>query len=102
MLTHKNLHKMADILQTVYSNLFPLKINCCIVMELSQKFILMGIIVSNSALFQCLVSAKYFTIQCSLDLSVITRGQFWPSGIVVACVCVCACVCPSIISLSVQ
>ena len=23
----------------------------------------------------------------------ITRGQFWPSGIVVACVCVCVCVC---------
>ena len=22
-----------------------------------------------------------------------TRGQFWPSGIVVACVCVCVCVC---------
>ena len=21
-----------------------------------------------------------------------TRGQFWPSGIVVACVCVCVCV----------
>ena len=21
-----------------------------------------------------------------------TRGQFWPSGIVIACVCVCACV----------
>ena len=27
-----------------------------------------------------------------------TRGQFWPSGIVVACVCVCVClfVCPSV------
>ena len=25
--------------------------------------------------------------------SVFTRGQFWPSGIVVACVCVCVCVC---------
>ena len=33
-----------------------------------------------------------------------TRGQFWPSGIVVACVCVCVCmcVCPSIMSLSVR
>ena len=35
---------------------------------------------------------------------VFTRGQFWPSGIVVACVCVCVCVCmcvcPSIMSLS--
>ena len=34
----------------------------------------------------------------------ITRGQFWPSGIVVACVCVCVyvcvSVCPSIMSLS--
>ena len=31
-----------------------------------------------------------------------TRGQFWPSGIVVACVCLCVCVsvCPSIMSLS--
>ena len=24
-----------------------------------------------------------------------TRGQFWPSGIVVTCVCFCVCVCPS-------
>ena len=24
---------------------------------------------------------------------IFTRGQFWPSGIVVACVCVCVCVC---------
>ena len=29
-----------------------------------------------------------------------TRGQFWPSGIVVACVCVFVYVCPSIMSLS--
>ena len=27
---------------------------------------------------------------------VFTRGQFWPSGIVVACVCVCVCVCLSV------
>ena len=26
----------------------------------------------------------------------ITRSQFWPSGIVVACVCVCVCVCLSV------
>ena len=26
-------------------------------------------------------------------ISIFTRGQFWPSGIVVACVCVCMCVC---------
>ena len=36
--------------------------------------------------------------------SIFTRGQFWPSGIVVACVCVyvcvCVSVCPSIMSLS--
>ena len=32
---------------------------------------------------------------CILDYSVLvfTRGQFWPSGIVVACVRVCVCVC---------
>ena len=30
--------------------------------------------------------------------TIFTRGQFWPSGIVVACVCVCVClsVCPSV------
>ena len=28
--------------------------------------------------------------------SVFTRGQFWPSGIVVACVCVCVSVCLSV------
>ena len=28
-----------------------------------------------------------------ISLVVITRSQFWPSGIVVACVCVCMCVC---------
>ena len=27
---------------------------------------------------------------------IFTRGQFWPSGIVVACVCVCVCVCLSV------
>ena len=27
---------------------------------------------------------------------IFTRGQFWPSGIVVACVCVCVCVCVSV------
>ena len=32
--------------------------------------------------------------------AVFTRGQFWPSGIVVASVCVCVCVCPSIMSFS--
>ena len=28
--------------------------------------------------------------------SVFTRCQFWPSGIVIACVCVCVCVCVSL------
>ena len=28
--------------------------------------------------------------------TVFTRGQFWPSGIVVACVCVCVSVCQSV------
>ena len=28
--------------------------------------------------------------------TIFTRGQFWPSGIVVACVCVCTCVCQSV------
>ena len=28
-----------------------------------------------------------------ISLPVFTRGQFWPSGIVVACVCVSVCVC---------
>ena len=27
------------------------------------------------------------------EFIIFTRGQFWPSGIVVACVCVCVCVC---------
>ena len=37
---------------------------------------------------------------CTLSLCLtrlfFTRGQFWPSGIVVACVCVCVCVCLSV------
>ena len=37
----------------------------------------------------------YFpSVRPSVCLShLFTRGQFWPSGIVVACVCVCVCVC---------
>ena len=27
------------------------------------------------------------------EVSIFTRGQFWPSGIVVVCVCVCVCLC---------
>ena len=29
-------------------------------------------------------------------LLLFTRGQFWPSGIVIACVCVFVCVCPCV------
>ena len=28
-----------------------------------------------------------------LDIPVFTRGQLWPSGIVIACVCLCVCMC---------
>ena len=38
------------------------------------------------------------------SLGVFTRGQFWPSGIVIGCVCgsVCPCVCVSITRLSAR
>ena len=46
----------------------------------------------------------YFRINCRMHMlicvTILTRGQFWPSGIVVACVCMCVSVCPSIMSLS--
>ena len=34
------------------------------------------------------------SVNCTIG-SIFTRGQFWPSGIVIAgvCLCVCACVC---------
>ena len=42
----------------------------------------------------------FLTDNMKAALRVFTRGQFWPSGIVVACVCVCVCVrlsvCPSV------
>ena len=42
----------------------------------------------------------YYQIHCGADVteSIFTRGQFWPSGIVIACVCVCVrvCVCHSV------
>ena len=36
-----------------------------------------------------------FRIDCECSQAIFTRGQFWPSGIVIACVCgsVCPCVC---------
>ena len=33
------------------------------------------------------------SVQGPILRTIFTRGQFWPSGIVVACVCVCVCVC---------
>ena len=35
-------------------------------------------------------------ISISIQADIVTRGQFWPSGIVVACVCVCVSVCLSV------
>ena len=51
-------------------------------------------------LFHC-EKAIQDTADCRL---VFTRGQFWPSGIVVACVCVCVClsICVSITCLSAR
>ena len=41
--------------------------------------------------------AKYIIVNLErwhdVFVFVFTRGQFWPSGIVVACVCLCTCVC---------
>ena len=42
--------------------------------------------------FQFLSSGSNLSISSGYDV-VFTRGQFWPSGIVVACVCVCVCPC---------
>ena len=36
------------------------------------------------------------TLDLGFSRSIFTRGQFWPSGIVVACVCVCLSVCLSV------
>ena len=36
------------------------------------------------------------TMNCLSAEMIFTRGQFWPSGIVLACVYLCACVCPSV------
>ena len=64
----------------------------------------------GSALPVKLLSGQYhITLLISNEnwILVFTRGQFWPSGIVVACVCVCVCVrqswaCPSDNSSTVQ
>ena len=34
--------------------------------------------------------------QNKIENYIFTRGQFWPSGIVFACVCVCMSVCPCV------
>ena len=41
-------------------------------------------------------SAQIFVSFIACIFLFITRGQFWPSGIVVACVCVCVSVCLSV------
>ena len=46
--------------------------------------------------FGLLLLNKFQDIVRNVNASFITRGQFWPSGIVVACVCVCVCVCLSV------
>ena len=52
----------------------------------------------------CTLWCQFLFVVYYMDFCIFTRGQFWPSGIVVACVCVCTCVCvsvcPSIMSLS--
>ena len=42
------------------------------------------------------IKCALFILVCSS--TIFTRGQFWPSGIVIACVCVCVrvCVCQSV------
>ena len=45
----------------------------------------------------CFLNVVFWTrlhfCRCNLSCSIFTRGQLWPSGIVVACVCLCVCVC---------
>ena len=38
------------------------------------------------------ISRSLILNSCLIHMSVFTRGQYWPSGIVVACVCLCVCV----------
>ena len=49
------------------------------------------------------ISTKFSSFAAKEDI-IFTRGQFWPSGIVVACVCLCVCVSvrASITSLSAR
>ena len=43
--------------------------------------------------FQTILFGK---VLIKIENAIFTRGQFWPSGIVAACVCVCLCVCVSV------
>ena len=55
--------------------------------------------VFTHVLMPCNIITLYFRLPCfhgSNSVLLFTRGQFWPSGIVVACVCVCMCVCPCV------
>ena len=35
----------------------------------------------------------HYSYECFTQIHFITQGQFWPLGIVIACVCVCVCPC---------
>ena len=43
----------------------------------------------------CIIGIEKCGIMEVGQVMIFTRGQFWPSGIVVACVCLCVCVCQS-------
>ena len=43
--------------------------------------------------FHVEMAYKFYPIYRRIDSLIFTRGQFWPSGIVVACVCVSVCPC---------
>ena len=52
---------------------------------------------------QTLNTGLYFTVISQSDyIFIYTRGQFWPSGIVVACVCLCVRPCAVITGLSAR
>ena len=61
-----------------------------------------GFAIKRSIIFKTLLASSvrhhsYNSIRYAWMLShLFTRGQLWPSGIVVACVCLCMCVCVSV------
>ena len=70
----------------------PYVSSCLAVDSNHAKFIWGSIYICASYHFSTLRQSKWF--KSSLDLGhIFTRGQFWPSGIVIACVCVCVCPC---------